>query len=73
MYYRRYIRVCRVLMLILETNNLANNKRLPKRRQHEQCFLAIKRAIANKLHKNELRFSSTKGDKKSTIYLQFDK
>lgn len=56
-------------MLILETNNLANNKRLPKRSQHEQCFLAIKRAIANKLHKNELRFSSAKGDKKSTIYL----
>lgn len=60
-------------MLILETNNLANNKSLPKRSQHEQCFLAIKRAIANKLHKNELRFSSAKGDKKSTIHLQFDK
>ena len=51
-----------MLMLIFETNNLANSKRLPKGSQHEQRFLAIKRAIAYKLHKNELRFSSAKGD-----------
>lgn len=67
-----YSRVFLVPMLRLETNNKANNKRLPKCVNMDNASSGIKRAIASKQHKNELRFSSVKGDEESTIYFQFD-